>query len=335
MISLFLALVLGTQVHAADSSGLQISGSADLLGSVSATSSAFQVREGEFMLAAPVDHLFTAVLSAAAHPEGGETVFELHEAHLTSSGLIPRTRARIGQFFLPVGRLNQFHRHEWVFTQTPLTQENFFDSEAARDAGIDVAYLLPLPFFVEVQGGVTSGYAFGHSHTAGSQPLVPTHFLRTTFFSDLPSKGGAQLGLNYLGRVSSAGERLALIGADLTAKWREGKTLKYLVQSEAWHRTLSGTREFGFYVYPQYGCECGLSGGFRMDYLTNLTLRDTGTSNWTESYGPVISYMPSEFSTLRLQYAYERAILGGGTTISHLLTLQAVFQLGAHPAHDF
>lgn len=331
----FLLAVFGTHSLAADSSGLQVSGSADIVGSILQNSSSFEVREAEITLAAPVDHVFNAILSAAAHPESGQTVFELHEAFLNASGLIPRTRFRVGQFFLPVGRLNQFHRHEWPFTQTPLPQQNFFGGEGVFDAGMDVAYLLPLPVFLEVSGGVTSGYTFGHTHTAGAQPIVPTHFLRTTFFSDLPSKGGAQLGFNYVGRVSSTGERLSLLGADLTGKWRSGKTLTFLVQTEGWQRTLGGTREFSFYVYPQYGCECGLSAGFRMDYLTNLTLRDAGTSNWTEAYGPVFSYSPSEFSTLRLQYAYERAMLGNTPTISHLLTLQAVFQLGAHPAHDF
>lgn len=85
------------------------------------TGNRFDVREVEIGFFGAVDHLAEGTLSAAAHQENGETVFELHEAFFYfPDAILPLASARIGKMFLDVGRLNGIHRHDWSFTMAPL-----------------------------------------------------------------------------------------------------------------------------------------------------------------------------------------------------------------------
>ena len=98
-------------MYAQDTTGLQISLAGDMiydqgLNSSSSANEKMTMRGAEMTFYAPLDHRFDGVLSAAAHDENGETIFELHELHLGSTKMIPRSRFKIGQFFLGVGRLN-------------------------------------------------------------------------------------------------------------------------------------------------------------------------------------------------------------------------------------
>ena len=108
---LALCLVVAGPVMAEDGTGLRISASVDTVaqGNLSrgnAQPTNIMVRGAEIMLMAPADHLFDGTLSFAAH--GNEDVgVELHEGWIGSTKFIPRSRFRLGQFFLGIGRLNQ------------------------------------------------------------------------------------------------------------------------------------------------------------------------------------------------------------------------------------
>jgi hypothetical protein len=104
--------------------------------------------------------------------------------------------------------------------------------------------------------------------------------------------------------------------------------------------------DWGFYSQFLYGFRKGWVAGVRLDYLTgeradyermNLTLdgdalgRDPERNQrWRVS--PNLTWYPSEFSKLRLQYNYDdRRDFG----VDHSLWLQFEFLLGAHAAHKF
>ena len=345
------ALVLGCALPAfagADGSGLQTSVAVDLLGKFGSagpgTANKLEVREAEVSFFAPIDSLFDGALSLAAHPEGGETVFELHEAYLQTTKLIPRSRIKVGQFFLGVGRLSQFHRHDWPFVSAPKVHREFFDEEAAIDAGLEYGYLLPLPFVLDLSVGVTSGWTFGHSHTEGAVPQTPTHYVRLMTYADLPDSGGVQAGLNYLGRKRNDGTRQQLLGLDATAKWQEGRRVRWLFQTETWWRLLGepGTdleRALGTSLYAQHGILEEVALGVRFDAYTLLSLVDASgkeLANGTWAVIPTLTYKPSEFSTLRVAYTFEK-IYRDRThdQYAQALELQLGFILGSHPAHDF
>ena len=226
---------------ALDGSGLQVSIAGDMVFDLginddSTAQDKLTMRGAEIMFYAPIDHNFDGTLSAAAHDEGGETVFELHELFLASSRLIPRWSFKVGQFFLGIGRLNQIHQHDWPFIRAPKVHETFFDSEGVFDSGVEFSYLLPTINYWSLTLGLTSGYRYGHAHTEGSKPRTPTHYMRLETFNEFSNIDGLKIGFNYLGRTDEQKNSTSIGGIDFVAKWREGRKLAYLLQSESWYR---------------------------------------------------------------------------------------------------
>jgi len=349
-LSFLLVLVNSTGGWADDGSGIHFGANGDIVGQFGllndpgGATQQLQVREAEIMVYAPVDHLFDGRVSLAAHQESGEAVFELHEAYIGSTKLIPRSRFRIGQFFLGVGRLNQFHRHDWAFISAPKVHRLFFAEEAAIDSGLEYSWLTPLPFYLDVTVGVTNGWVFGHAHTAGSLPLVPTHYLRLETFSAFESSGGVQVGFNYLGRKTQGHVGTSLFGLDSTVKWKNGDGHSYLIQSELWYRTQTpdagdATKNLGFYIFPNMPLADNFWAGVRFDYYTTLGQKDVlgdPVSSYEYSIVPTLTYKTSEFATLRLAFnLMENRLNGLAADRNRMVEMQGVFILGAHPAHDF
>lgn len=339
-----MALAVGSFAQAEDLGGLKTSVSVDTAGQFglsrsSGATNRIDVREAELLLYAPADHVYDGQLNIAAHTENGVPQLEVHEAYLGSSKMIPRSRFRLGLFFLGIGRLNQTHRHDWPFVTAPKYHQLFFAEEGATDTGIEYTFLAPTPFFLELTAGVTNGFIFGHDHSAGRRPLFPTHYLHALTYTSMPWDGGAQIGLNYVGRKAADGVNLTLLGIDFAAKWRESQILKFLLQSEVWYRSRSGAPgEFGFYLYPQRHLAGNWYLGARLDYYTTINQLDAfGGSvpifQW--DVVPSVTYRSSEFALFRLSYDHSWRNASGITSSGDLVEMQAVFFLGAHPAHDF
>ncbi len=341
-----------------DSSGLKVSGSVDVVGSFkgnqfSTAPDRLDVREAELMLYGPIDHLFDGQLTLAAHPELGASVFEIHEAYVASSRLLPRTKFRIGQYFLGLGRLNHFHRHEWPFVSAPMIHAKLFGDEGVIDTGGEVAWIAPLPFYMDVTAGIANGWVFGHTHDAGAKPRQPTHYTRLGSYSDLPFDGGIQWGSTLLRRMDAWGGSTMIFGIDATAKWREGTYLKWLVQSEYWHRTQRikqmdsdlGPEEAlqGTYVLVQHGVSQVWDVGLRGDWYGIPTMRDAfGSSLRYNEYGmtPTLTWHPSEFSIWRVAGTYQVTRTESATDAWRDrprlgFEVQTTFNFGAHPAHEF
>ena len=332
----------------ADGTGLQVSAAVDLVGTFggqtgNTVANRLEAREAELSLFSPIDHLFDGLVSLAAHQENGIAFFEIHEAAISSSRLIPRSRFRLGQFFLGIGRLNQVHRHDWPFVSAPKVHTEFLNNEGVIDTGFEYSYLAPVPFYLDLTFGITNGWVFGHAHNIGRKPLFPTHYARAATYLPLLG-GGVQLGLNYVGRRASNGVSTTLLGLDTVAKWREGQQLTYLFQSEIWYRarTVAGAdaeKTLGMYFYPQCALSPQLSLGVRLDFYSVLNLKDAVGENVTNiDYGlvPTLTYKASEFSTIRVSYDYLGSYRSGRQVgAQKIFEIQATFILGTHPAHDF
>ena len=331
-------------------SGLEISVAGDMVyqQSISKESSAEEkvlLRGAELMFFAPIDHRFDGVISAAAHDEGGEVVFEVHEMYISSSKIIPHSNFRIGQFFLGIGRLNRFHQHDWNFTYAPRVHRDLLDNEGVFDSGLEYTLYVPTDLPLEITAGITSGYRFGHAHTAGAKPLSPTHYARIAGFYPFSSTNGLQLGFSYLGRKENNKNRMQLIGSDLTAKWREGKFIRLLLQSEAWFRTQKNaegevSNQAGLYVFGEYGLSQSNSFGLRVDGFKDLTKENAITEKTINQifYGFTgqWTFHSSEFTKIRASVTHEMEIEEGDQTIDDTrFDLQFVFIMGSHPAHEF
>ncbi len=329
---------------------LKVSAALDLLHPVSfekgsSRDNRLDLRSAEFMFYAPIDHTFDGVLNFAGHSEEGEFIFEVHEAYVGSSKLIPRSRFRVGKFLLGVGRLNQHHQHDWPFVTAPKVQKEFFAEEAAADTGFEYSILLPTNAFLDLTFGVTNGYCYGHCHDLGDRPLVPLHYFRPATFFEFGSGKGLLLALNYLGRTDASSVKMSLVGLDMTFKERVGKTLKWLVQSELWHRSLDGpegsiSSAAGAYVYTQYGFDPIWSFGVRLDgysvFNQRFPLSGEKQKNLDYAVVPTLNYRSSEFANFRLAYSHGIETAQGIADVKdRRLELQFVFLMGAHPAHEF
>ena len=343
-------LLFSPWAFALSGSGLNVSLAGDMLYSHGLSKDAPQgdnmiMRGAEIMFYAPIDHLFSGTLSAAAHEENGVTVFELHELFLESNKILPATRIKAGRFFLGVGRLNQIHQHDWPFIRAPKVHQNFFAKEAVFDSGVEVGHLLPVNFYLDFSWGITSGYRYGHAHTAGAKPQTPTHYLRLETFKSFSSTEGIKLGLNYLGRRDQKNNKFRIAGFDLTGKWREGRQIKYMLQSEFWYRNQEDLRgdireQVGAYIFNRTDLSHTLSLGLRLDGYNDLSKRNSLTgkkiNNIEYACALELTFKPSEFSTIRpgISHSFMRE---EGKTIEKdtRIEMQLVFILGTHPAHDF
>jgi hypothetical protein len=348
-----------------DLGGLKVFSAVDLVGDLGfenapADSSRLRVRGFELATFGPVDPLFDAAVNIAGHDEAGTIELELHEAYIASDVVLSKflagTRFKAGRYLLGIGRLNQFHSHEWPFTSPPKSHQQFFAEEAAIDTGLEIGHLFSPSaedsgndssgWVYDLVAGVTNGWTYGHTHTGGRRPLAATHYLRPTVYRDLTDGAGIMIGLNYLGRTDADSVKTQLAGVDLTYKKREGKSLRRLIQTEWYHRLQTSSYlplsedVGGYFFYSQSVDDLGeLSVGVRIDAFSSLSLRflngDT-KSNLDYAVVPTFSYRVSEFSTFRLTYGYAvDTRQGEDPRVEQKIELQLLAIFGAHPAHDF
>jgi hypothetical protein len=97
-------------------------------------------------------------------------------------------------------------------------------------------------------------------------------------------------------------------------------------------------KQDGYYVQALYGLMPRWNAGARVEQvgLTNRTGRGDG-EDWDDSrrYSAVLSFMPTEFSRLRLQYSRGDIAVDGEREKFNQVFLQFQMSLGVHGAHTF
>ena len=97
--------------------------------------------------------------------------------------------------------------------------------------------------------------------------------------------------------------------------------------------------DYGFYSQLLYGFRKGWMAGLRGEYVAPIELAEyeltlgsdpNRASRWR--LAPNLTWYPSEYSKLRLQYNYDRR---QGLGDDHSVWLQFEFLLGSHAAHKF
>lgn len=314
----------------------------------------FKIRSAEFIAYGAIDQTWDGVLTMVSHDLGGENIFEVHEIYVESTKLIPRSRLKIGQYFLGVGRLNRFHRHEWAFTEAPLVHEEFLSDEALFDTGAELGVLLPTSFLLDWTFGVTSGTTLGHGHEEGHghdgdeeeeeeehDENHPIFYTRLATFFDWGNNSGAELGTSFL-RRKDEGADVSLVGLDFTAKKRFGSRIETLFQAELWYQNEkeeSSDEQFGFYLFVDKSLTERLFIGFRADYFDLLSYKnedDEKVSHRDYAFTTQLTHKNSEFFQTRLSVTHSWEEIAGSTAEKDTRALfQLVFFLGAHPTHNF
>ena len=264
----------------------------------------------------------------------GQEGVEVEEAYLSTLGLPYSLQARGGQFFAPVGRINQQHAHVWDFVDRPLALARLLGVDALKGPGVEVAWLAPTSWFAEVRlayQALRPGF-LAQSRNAGVGRLAQ--------FFDVGE--ASTLGVGVSGVIfdePGAGASRQLVGGDVFLKIRPLRTRSYVtLQAEVVSRWLttaaetteehaepSGT-EWGGYVQAVWRDGPYFAYGARYERAPAVT------GGPEHRVSALASWLPSEFQRIRLQVSYDR-LPGGSDGVEALLHLE--FAIGAHGAHPF
>jgi hypothetical protein len=322
----------------------------------------FFPREIELALFGQIDPYARAEVRIEAAEEFEDGERDLHlglaEAHLTLLTLPFNTQAKLGLMRARFGLLNQLHLHDGPQVDRPNVLTRFFGEEGLVEAGAEATWIPPLPFFVELLGGVFNGdndTLFGYGKI--SEPLL-TGRLRTFF--ELEEWGAVQLGASVASGTTPDRLRSTVVGVDAKYKYRpDGWSHSLFTLAGEWlhlnrrfttegadddgdgvleHAPEKRTRhKSGWYAYAELQPWRRWLFGVRFD---RTEFPDQRGQEWAVE--PYLTFMPSEFLRFRLAYKHtERSKRDGfsdnnssGRIVDELL-LQATFLLGAHPAHPF
>jgi hypothetical protein len=185
----------------------------------------------------------------------------------------------------------------------------------------------------------------------GAQDLLLVPHVATSF--ELSDTQTVLAGLSAAFGPNDTGPhvRTAVYGVDLFWKWKPANATQgfpYLAwQSEALYRRFDAgadplallpaetLRDYGFYSQLVYGFVPRWNAGLRVDYVNgNTGAFDAGDPFRGERYrfSPELTFLPSEFSKVRLQYNFDHGASFGS---ANSIWMQLEFGLGAHAAHKY
>ncbi len=303
--------------------------------------------EAEISLISVVDPYWTFV-SNLVFVGNGEVDPEELWARSTS---IPAIQLKLGKIRGTFGKHGLLHTHAFPFIQAPVVMANTIGEEGFKDAGIEAAWLTPLPWFSELTGGVYQAIESDGEHPLdfGSTRHDNVPFLghfKNQF--DLNDATTLELGQSILQGRGTDGYLHAAYGADVTFRnvpARSSNRRGWILQSEYLQKgsTVDGTsiRETdGGYASFQYRLSqvwwMGIRGEQARDSFTDFLVDDTGAQiPGKVNRGSVnIAWTPSEFSFVRLEYSHAKAD-GGVHPTDDRLMIQMSYTIGYHPAHAY
>ncbi|MFY1825133.1 zinc-regulated TonB-dependent outer membrane receptor [Myxococcus fulvus] len=283
---------------------------------------------------------------------------EIEEAYGTTLALPASLQVRAGQFLTRFGRLNATHPHAWDFVDQPFAMSRVFGGEGNRGLGVELSWLTPLPWFVEVTGSLTdaTGEATARSFLAssGDRVLSPLDLQATGVvkqFFPLSDDLSLMWGLSTATGPNPTGyrNRTDIFGTDLYLRYRpitEASNTLVSLQVEALYRR----RQVPGDVLTDFNSYAQLAWRFSQRWATAARY-ELGTAakgedgqvavdpldpEWTKSRDRVsvnLTFWPTEFSRLRFQAARDNARWRDEADYSAFLALELV--TGAHGAHAF
>lgn len=317
----------------------------------------FNHQQVELTLGSNIDPYFRGDVNLVLTSEG----IEVEEAYGTTLDLPANLQLKAGQFFTAFGRHNVTHPHQWDWANKPLVLGRFFGGDGLRNIGLQASWLTPLPWYSELIASAQNstgktvpsfradGGAVNGMHNPGDYLFLG----RTNNYFSLSETLSLNAGASFLTGPNSTANaaRTQILGGDLYLKYREPHSVSFVaLQAEYLHRlydtdAVSHLADSGAYVHAMLRLGEPMQRwmiGLRYDWLepkaapvqTSIAIGgadpDT-TQRWRIS--PVITFYPTEFSKVRLQYDYDKpADLAYAQQAVHL---EFEFLMGAHGAHKF
>lgn len=320
------------------------------------------IGESELNFSASVDDKFYGSVTAALVHEDGGIHVELEEAYIQTSpglGLPSGLTIKGGRALWTIGYLNEHHAHTDDFTDRPLPYRVFLN-KAFNDDGLELSYVLPINFYLEIGGGVFRGDDFPFGGAAGGNIGAWSVFSRVG--SDIGQNQNWRLGFSILsgkakgeeGRSSNE-DQMKFIGktnlyvADLRYTWAptgNARDHEVSLQSEFFWRQEDGTYKVenpptatdninddsnGWYVQTVYKFLQQWRVGIRYSQL-EAAKAPPALIDSPKTVSAMMGWTNSEFSNLRFQYNYEKLDKGKA---DNQFILQYTISLGAHGAHKY
>jgi hypothetical protein len=304
-------------------------------------------------------------------PEG-ESGFELEEVYAVTTSLPYNLQLKGGQFFAEFGRQNPQHPHSWAFVDQPIVLTRKFGPDGFRGPGARLSWLLPTSWYTEAMvtamnsnGETMFSFRSGESSEIhggevaetgvnGGTDLVIAPRIATSFdLSDTQAfviGASAAFGPNNSGTDASS----QVYGADIYWKWKSPTASAGFpfvsFQTEALYRRYEAAErasienpsltlpaetlgDRGGYAQLLWGIKPRIVAGLRGDFANgDEAAFDSELRAERTRISPNITWYPTEFSKVRLQYNYDdRKNVG----TDHSLWMQFEFLLGAHASHKF
>ncbi len=291
--------------------------------------------EVELSVKADVDPFFTAEAFFAFDATAGA----VEQAEVSTLALPAGLKASVGRIRATFGKLNLMHEHVWYTVSPPLTAEALFDEARWIENGARLAWLAPLPFFVEVTGEALRGEDPVWLSGGTAPDWAGNGHLKT--FVDLTESWSLETGASGARgpNASMSGAHSLLLGADLALRWRPpaSKTRHGItlfaegVQSRREQPDAAGEAETA--VANGGWLMLDVQPAIRWHIAARVdTMRDPLSPDaLIRAYAGVVSWSPSEFSNVMLEARSDHA---GGTS-STTVSARATFALGPHGAHPF
>jgi len=336
----------------------------------------FNARNAEIAIDGAVDPYFEGFANIVLKLDNNnQTEIELEEAFLQTTSLPLGLQVKGGQFFAAFGRINPTHPHTWEFVDTPLVNGRLLGPDGLRGVGAQISWTAPVPWYSQVILAVQNGrggtaYSFRNPGDDGVFYARMTidreaNALRDFLFVprwensfNLSETQTVLLGASGAFGANDTGSNshTEIYGGDLLYKWKSARAeggfpfVKW--QTEAMYRRFEAGRglddsfpvaetfdDWGMYSQLLWGFKKGWVVGLRGDYLhmQDSPFTDDFTRQTRSRISANLTWYPTEFSKLRLQYNHdvleENEFFAGRDVDS--LFFQFEFILGAHGAHKF
>lgn len=301
-----------------------------------ASGDGFTFDEAELSFRMVIDPYASADFFIAVVPP--EEAVELEEGYITYLSLPLSLKAQLGFFRSKFGKLNQIHPPERPFIDIPLMYEHYFGEEGLVEPGLSLSWLVPNPWdkFIELTFEVTNGQNKVSFNGGDSDDFLYLAHLKNFF--DLTPNATLELGLAGMTGVSDStgNQRTFIEGIDLTYRWKPVRYNRYrsftllseFLFSQREQAAGNQVNSFGFFTFLQYQISQRWFVGARVDYSE---FPDSGDLT-QKAFSGLITFWPSEFQTLRLQY---RHTTGDLVEIDNQILAQWFFVIGAHGAHPY
>jgi hypothetical protein len=336
----------------------------------------FSARNLEMALDGAVDPYFEGFANIVFKLDNdNETTVEVEEAFMQTTDLPYGLQLKGGQFFADFGRINPTHPHTWDFADDPLVHGLFLGDDGLRGVGAQISWTMPVSWYSQFIFGVengrgNTGFSFRNPGpnglffdrlTTDREARGPQDFVYVPRWESSFDLSPTQVVLGGLSGAfgsndTGADSRTQIYGADLFYKWKspraEGGFPFVKWQTEAMYRRFEAGRgmddtfpvaetfhDWGTYSQIVWGFTKGWTTGLRGDYLhmQDSAYTDDLDRQSRERVSANITWYPTEFSKIRLQYNHD--FLESDYFLPAMqadsLFLQFEFILGAHGAHKF